>query len=1085
MSKLYRSLLWSGLVVAGVAACGDDVTVAPPPPPPPATVHSINVAPTGITVAPGSSTQMVATVQADAGVVTTVTWTLPGVPASTATISTAGVLTIAAAAPAGSIAPTACSTAVPTICNSATVTISNTASTVTGIQVTPSSAALQTSGASHTVQATASVTGTNNPPQTVTWTSLTPGVASVSATGLITGLANGSAVITACSTLAGFTNVCGSAAITVGTITPASVQILSVTWVQPSPLTSCTQGGGNSVPVVLNNVRCQIEVTVQVNSGDQQLKRVDVLMGPHNGTKKVMASQTLTVAGPGGPSLAPTSSQITLSFDTRQLRLASPGGALVPVVFNGNNEISSELFVDGGQTPGQNVIPVTMNNADQLVVLDHFTPGLSATFTPNNSTATFGSFFNATSVTFTGAQYISFSTVVPVAIPFTDALCTEDAPNSSVNGTAQTGITVSTAFDCSGQEGQMGITGFGTIVLPAGAVGPDGTTITVPDEDLSNITSGFRVPIEHDATFNPNGPPDAELRWNLITPASPAQALLGAFIDNKGPSVTVNTVAFNTLFDQPWINGAHNFVASGDVSAVDAGSGLAGPVTANLFNSTGCTTTVVVNGADPALTGPTLVSSAAGGRQICGVATDNVGNTTFSGPSNFFGIDFLPPVVRMAGTTAATPTIAPFLPTSVSTTPNTTIFQTAAGFANQIWGMEANDDRAGFDQALLVPQYPSLETLVRSLASGTTNCGLFTNALGVLLSDLFVRNNVLVPLDCNMGVGYYTWTGVVTDRAGNQASPVPATRNFAYDPGTPNITGLGYSSSLYVGGQPATFSISANDDLEIVSAALGINYSGMPNVGCPVGGCQGILYPEGTLTILDQFGNPLQPWTSGPGALPITAVINGAPITLPYFIARIDESCIFNANPYPSCDTGTNGTGSRPTIPAEYNTNLNGGGTLTDVTKGPNAVLANVADITGRESLTGISAPFLATQFTAVSQPWSAPANPFTWTGAVIGGTTIQAINTVNTSIILPFFNNGIDLTTGANAVNLFRMNTVTGSWTFCATFPAPTPQDNGINRTYTYTLPVPVSPNACATLTGPWKAMGLKSGAGLFTGAF
>ena len=67
MSKLYRSLLWSGLVVAGVAACGDDVTVQPPPPPPAATVHSVSVAPTGVTVGTGTTLQMVATVNADAG----------------------------------------------------------------------------------------------------------------------------------------------------------------------------------------------------------------------------------------------------------------------------------------------------------------------------------------------------------------------------------------------------------------------------------------------------------------------------------------------------------------------------------------------------------------------------------------------------------------------------------------------------------------------------------------------------------------------------------------------------------------------------------------------------------------------------------------------------------------------------------------------------------------------------------------------------------------------------------------------------------------------------------------------------------
>jgi len=68
MSKLYRSMLWSGLVVAGVAACGDDVSIVQPPAPV-LTVHSISVAPNGVTVGIGANViTMSAAVNADAGV---------------------------------------------------------------------------------------------------------------------------------------------------------------------------------------------------------------------------------------------------------------------------------------------------------------------------------------------------------------------------------------------------------------------------------------------------------------------------------------------------------------------------------------------------------------------------------------------------------------------------------------------------------------------------------------------------------------------------------------------------------------------------------------------------------------------------------------------------------------------------------------------------------------------------------------------------------------------------------------------------------------------------------------------------------
>ena len=63
MNRFYRSLLWTGIVAAGLAGCGDDVTVVdpPPPPPPPApTIQSVTVAPDGVQVSPGQTIQMTA-----------------------------------------------------------------------------------------------------------------------------------------------------------------------------------------------------------------------------------------------------------------------------------------------------------------------------------------------------------------------------------------------------------------------------------------------------------------------------------------------------------------------------------------------------------------------------------------------------------------------------------------------------------------------------------------------------------------------------------------------------------------------------------------------------------------------------------------------------------------------------------------------------------------------------------------------------------------------------------------------------------------------------------------------------------------
>jgi Bacterial surface proteins containing Ig-like domains len=127
MSKLYRSLLWSGLVVAGVAACGDDVTVAPPPN---QGVQSVTVGPTGVTISVGQTLQMAAAVNADAGVATTVTWTSSN-PATASVNPTSGLVTGVAS---GSVAITACSTVATGVCGQATVTVAATTPAVISIK---------------------------------------------------------------------------------------------------------------------------------------------------------------------------------------------------------------------------------------------------------------------------------------------------------------------------------------------------------------------------------------------------------------------------------------------------------------------------------------------------------------------------------------------------------------------------------------------------------------------------------------------------------------------------------------------------------------------------------------------------------------------------------------------------------------------------------------------------------------------------------------------------------------------------------------------------------------------------------------
>ena len=103
------------------------------------------------------------------------------------------------------------------------------APTVTSVTVSPSSASVEKG---ETRQFTTTVAGTNNPPQTVTWTVIGGGAGTSISTGGLLTVASGetatSLTVRACSALAGFTTVCGTSAVTV--TEPVIITISNLTY---------------------------------------------------------------------------------------------------------------------------------------------------------------------------------------------------------------------------------------------------------------------------------------------------------------------------------------------------------------------------------------------------------------------------------------------------------------------------------------------------------------------------------------------------------------------------------------------------------------------------------------------------------------------------------------------------------------------------------------------------------------------------------------------------------------------------------------------------------------------------------------
>ncbi len=1092
MRKLYRSLLWTGLVAAGVAACGDNVTIPTPPPPPPPptpTVHSVSVTPNGVSVGVGATVTMVASVNADAGVATTVTWSV--LDATRASITGAGVFSAIAAGPVG---VRACSTVNAAVCGDATITITSTAATVTSVTVTPGNANMVKTTPAQTLQLAVSVAGTNNPSQVVTWNpSPAPTIATVSATGLVTALGGGTTTITACSTVAGFTNVCGSAGIVVQVPTAATVSIQSVTWVptmtlasESGPIPTCIPLTGQpSVAVTLTNVRCQIEVTANVNAGDLQLSRLDVLIAG-----RVVASQTFPGTAPANEGNASVSQSVlvTESVNTTQVSAGTLAGIgcgtflCVPVIPNGNESIALNLYVTGVATPiASNAVPVVMNNVDAMTSPTTLAPASTTISAPGNGTSGGVTWYTGSS-NISGGSFIAFSTVAPTAVNYTaggSAGCANSS--STVGGSASSGLALSGVFTCgtapAGNEGSLTTNTDGFIVSYAPSViGPDGTALQPPNT-YSSVGTAFCVPKLNNPIFvGPAAPAcdsNSDKRWNLLAqdnnPVPSALNLTPIWIDNLAPSTTVTTPAFNTLFDQYWIN-SNTYNLLSNVFSVDGGSS-APPIptilpvrSASLFVGITCSAAVLPN---PSLLAETVTSNSITGYRLCGRGTDAIGNTSTSGGSatgptgGFFGVDNGLPTSRF-GNAAAGSGVVPvfaniFLGSALANQTSNIYLAVPAGGAPAgpaVFGVEGQDTRSGFNQNGLVAGIPATQSIVRLAPSGVPCAGI-SGALATVLSDNWVRS-VGTEVDCAaaLGVGYYNYSATVTDRAGNTTAPI--LRNLAIDPAAPVASSVGLSTVFYTAATPAPFFLFGSDDLEVIESDITLNYGGMD------AGLTGIQYPL----------NPITGAARWDGAL--TNILAGSTTSqVAYLLGRIDFTCTGAGTPYAGCAAIDN----KDAVGAEYD-NFDAApadAIFNNADKNPTLVGAILHDVFGTPSAP-VSTGILTAQTCApagcptigTAQQWSG-ADIVTWKIVAPTTTTVVVEHKASTSIVVPFF----DFVLLTRVVGANIVVCPVGS-------AAPVLTDNGVNRFWTYTFTKPSSGPCSAG--GVWRAVGVKTGAALVT---
>jgi hypothetical protein len=232
---------------------------------------------------------------------------------------------------------------------------------VTGVTVTPATVTLtptQTASLVATVNATGNVTD-----RTVTWSSSNTAVVTVASAGpssqvTITAVAPGTAAIVAKSVAN--TNVSGAAAVTVSALPPVSVSIGTIN--QGANISGLTVG----IPADLTNAQGQLDITLNVESGNQPLQSVTAIL--KCGTDSIVQTQTISAAA-AELAAEEASAPVTLSINSAQLNAAG----IAPLLRNGAAcTVRALARTTSGTQSASGTTQLAVNNPDMILATATF-----------------------------------------------------------------------------------------------------------------------------------------------------------------------------------------------------------------------------------------------------------------------------------------------------------------------------------------------------------------------------------------------------------------------------------------------------------------------------------------------------------------------------------------------------------------------------------------------------------------------------------------------------------------------------------------------------------------------------------------
>jgi hypothetical protein len=726
MQKLFRSLIAVG-GLAGLVACGDDVTVGGP-------AFAISGAPvTAVSV--GAKVQLTANKPA--------TWTTSA--ASVATVDATGLVTAVGQGTA-SITATATSGG-----EQASVTIT-VAAAVRGVTVSPSNAVIKPG---ETVGLVANVDADAGVARTVTWTSSNTAVATVSTTGVVTGVTPGVATITAASTAA--TSVTGSAAVTVRQPLPATISIQNIT------LTGTAGQTANN-----NNIVGSIDVNMNVDPGEQVVQRVEVLI---DGT--VACTQNLSGAQSEALRIAAAFEgveDVVVSCQVNTAAFSATTG--VASFFNGPHTISARAIIAGGSDVATPSTPLIFNNQSGVtaVVTNTNAPDPNAAIDPRTGLQWIG---GSITINFVGVSYVSGTTISGVA-------CTvfgKSAPATLTNGTGSIAYAEGTTYSTTNA-------GIGNYLTPP-ASATTGESITCGSATLSNgsslTTTSGSVLLNYGSPLNPTIGGNAAMPVlqlvrvdNTAPGATSANGVAQKVIDFSAGTGVVDTVR------APWVNSTTSLLpaatgSSFNVLGLPSLAVLNAPVTAGADIEEGVDA-ITVSVWVPAAGGS--LPTTGGSCNVTGLTSVTTGSqlaeTTVSSAfpvrivmRDALGNQFCYSLGAFGGATAIGADFT--APTGTITGPAANTGYNASGLVPG-WAVTASDNASGFTAT------PLRVTMNRLNANNTTSCVINTGG-SCTGGSTAAQPLTFSGTGGSTTDGYYTTSITLTDAAGNSVQLVNAQLN--------------------------------------------------------------------------------------------------------------------------------------------------------------------------------------------------------------------------------------------------------------------------------------------------------------------